>query len=402
MYRTPIDDVTFSDIQAFVSQENRETIILDYKEDWPKDLEKVIAAMANTQGGVILLGVTEQNKTGRPQEAIGVDLGPGADHLRQRVVSKSYEAIYPPVMPEVAVCPLDQDLSRAVVLIRVAPSDRTPHAVDQRRRIYVRVDSITEPHSLATLHELEWLWERRRKAEEGRTVLIEAAKERAAWILQRTEEEPEAILRAWVAPYFHSGEEAVSLDTVRGLLRTHREASDVKGGLWSFPGSVDSRRSVPMGYCAYANRPNRSEYDELGASGLVFTELRLCEVDAQTGWQQLHPYRVLSQIDGLLKFASYAYGEGRMWGLVQVHASLHNVQGAALPYVLKPHQIDEPSTHRSASKVIRIIDETVNSHELEEARPTLVRQGARTMLWAFGFGWNEERFDQWYQQEIRA
>jgi hypothetical protein len=218
VYTKPIDDITFSDVDEFVRAKNPESVILDYKGDWPRDLEKVIAAMANTQGGLILIGVTEESKTGVPKDIIGVELGQGEDSLRQRVVSTAYKGIYPPVMLEVTVCALDQEPSRAVVVVRVTPSDQAPHAIDNRRRVYVRVDSQDEPHSLATLGELEWLWDRRRQAEDRRNTLIEAAQERAEYFLW--EDPPSAfpvplLLRSWVVPYFYSGEEWLSLSTVK-------------------------------------------------------------------------------------------------------------------------------------------------------------------------------------------
>ena len=66
LYDRPLEDLGIADIEAFVKQQHKESEILDYKEAWPKDLAKVIAAMANTQGGLILVGVSEQPGTGRP------------------------------------------------------------------------------------------------------------------------------------------------------------------------------------------------------------------------------------------------------------------------------------------------------------------------------------------------
>lgn len=287
--------------------------------------------MANTQGGLILIGVTEEDSTGRPKDIVGVDLGRGEDHLRQKVISTAFQGIYPPVVPGVGTCLLDSNPKRAVVTIRVAPSDRTPHAVDNRTKIYVRVDSQTVPYErLAALNELEWLWDRRRQAIESRDALVEAAMERAAWILRPPADINEPpLLRAWVVPHFYSGEEVLSLNVVKDLVRIRRVHPDVIGG-WSFPNFANTPRSVPLGYCVYSREDRKTEYDELGTSGLLFSEMRLDEVNEQTGWKQLHIGLILNQIDGLLKFANLAYEQGQLWGLLQVHASLHHVQGAML------------------------------------------------------------------------
>ncbi|MBM4466312.1 MAG: ATP-binding protein [Chloroflexi bacterium] len=400
MYTKPIDEITFSDIEEFVLGNNRESIVLDYKGDWPSDLAQVIAAMANTQGGVILIGVTEDNKTGLPQDILGVESARGADSLRQRVVSTAYKGVYPPVMPQVGVCSLDQDPDRAVVIVRVAPSVHTPHAVDSRRRIYVRVDSQTEPHSLATLDELEWLWDRRRQAEERRDALIEAAKERAAWILKHpTDTNEPSLLRAWVASHFYSGEDALPLNVVKELVQTRRVQSDVRG-MWSFPNFAYTKRSVPLGYCVYSIEDRRAEYDELGTSGLLFSEMRLDEVNEQTGWKQLHVGLILSQIDGLLKFANLAYKQGQLWGLLQVHASLHRVKGIILYAVVDRLDRHNQELVRSPNKTILVLNETIDKEALEKTRPKFVKQAAKSILWAFGYGWDEEEFEQWYSSRI--
>jgi hypothetical protein len=345
--------------------------------------------------------LTEDDKTGLPQDILGVKLARGADSLRQRVVSTAYKGIFLTVMPQVGVCSLDQDLDRAVVIVRVVPSVHTPHAVDSRRRIYVRVDSQTEPHSLATLGQLEWLWDRRQQAEERRDTLIEAAVERASWILKRPDTDESPLLRAWVVPHFYSGEEALPPSAVKELMQTCSVHSDVMHGRWSFPDFAQKKRSVPLGYCVYSIRDREAEYDELGTSGLLFSEMRRSEIDDRTGWKQLHFHRVLSQIDGLLKFANLAYERGQLWGLIQVYASLYHVQGVMLYGVvdrLQTYDRDELYALRSPNKVIPVLDETVDRYALEETRPKLIKQAAKLILWAFGYAWDEKVLEQWYSK----
>ena len=98
----PLDEISIADIQGFIGEQHRESEILDYKGPWPNDLAKVIAAMANTQGGLILIGVPEvAGDTGLPDQPTGIPIGRGINTLRQRVISTAYDSIYPPVIPEV-------------------------------------------------------------------------------------------------------------------------------------------------------------------------------------------------------------------------------------------------------------------------------------------------------------
>lgn len=290
MYTKATDEICIADVQAFLEERNRESIILDYKADWPNDLSKVIAAMANTQGGVILIGVAEDGKDGYPREIVGIDLTPGGDLLRQRVVSTAYKAIYPPVRPDVVICPLDSDPNRAVIVIRVSPSDHAPHAVDNRRRIYVRVDSQTEPHSLATLDSLEWLWHRRQQAETGRDTLIEGAMERASYILGNPLDSGERVplLRTWIVSHFYSGEQALSLENAKVLIQTKITQSFVRRCWHPFPVGRTESRSVPLGYCTYSNDGPVAQYTELGVSGLLYSEMKMGEVRSESRERGIH------------------------------------------------------------------------------------------------------------------
>ena len=65
LYTKPITEILWDDVEAFCQQRVPEGTYLDYKQDFPKHLQKTIAAMANTLGGVILIGVAEDAE-GKP------------------------------------------------------------------------------------------------------------------------------------------------------------------------------------------------------------------------------------------------------------------------------------------------------------------------------------------------
>jgi len=60
-YKQP-EDITYQDIDAFCLQQHPEGMRLDYKLDVPTHLAKLVAAFANTLGGIIIFGV-EADKT---------------------------------------------------------------------------------------------------------------------------------------------------------------------------------------------------------------------------------------------------------------------------------------------------------------------------------------------------
>jgi Putative DNA-binding domain len=182
MFATPTDALTFDDVQNFCRARPREGVTLDYKVDFPKRLDKTIAAFANTYGGYILIGVDE-TATGEPVLPIaGVPLVGG---LRERVVATALDAILPPVNPEVKVVefksPGATSPDRAVVVVRVHESDDSAHAVDNGKMVYLRVDNISD-HFIrqATISEVEWLLNKRRRPLELKEQLLSEARKRAA------------------------------------------------------------------------------------------------------------------------------------------------------------------------------------------------------------------------------
>ncbi len=55
IYMKSIDKIVWEDIKEFCQQRRAEDSYLDYKIEFPKHLEKTIAAMVNTLGSIILI-----------------------------------------------------------------------------------------------------------------------------------------------------------------------------------------------------------------------------------------------------------------------------------------------------------------------------------------------------------
>ncbi len=95
MSTLPFQEVTYKIVRAFCELKLEEGIDLDYKLDWPNDLARIMCAFANTQGGLLLIGVGEEGKTRRPvNPPMGID--GDIDSLRQRVHNIAFDGAYPP------------------------------------------------------------------------------------------------------------------------------------------------------------------------------------------------------------------------------------------------------------------------------------------------------------------
>ena len=74
MLRIPLQ--TISEIEQLLNSDVREGTLLEFKEQFPNRLEKVISSMANAYGGVILMGVQETTIGGGVVPVQGVALVP--------------------------------------------------------------------------------------------------------------------------------------------------------------------------------------------------------------------------------------------------------------------------------------------------------------------------------------
>jgi len=166
LFTKEITKISYQDVVEFCSQRVSESINLDYKKDFPGDLEKTISAFANIMGGLIIIGVEdEDSKPKLPVEGIEYQKG-----LRERVNNIILNNIYPPVFPEIQVCePVN---NKTFVIIRIPESHMTPHYIRHRTQIYIRTDDVTRPEKLAPKEQIEWLMDKRKKSEEFREFLI--------------------------------------------------------------------------------------------------------------------------------------------------------------------------------------------------------------------------------------
>lgn len=178
LFKADLDNITFSDIELFTGihpsgssrPENErppEGIRLDYKVDMPDDIGKTVAAFANTYGGIIMLGIEEaeypprskKQKQNIPKAIPGITTKGG--DIKSRITNKIVATVYPRPYFSISRPVEIPDLTdKAVVVIRVEESWTTPHMFikDNKNEIKIRVNDNNFP---ASLHEIEWLFERR-------------------------------------------------------------------------------------------------------------------------------------------------------------------------------------------------------------------------------------------------
>lgn len=144
MFGKPLDQLTFQDVVTFLNQGLRESITLDYKRDLPSanSIAKLACAFANTMGGYIVFGVSEQHEVPvAPFE--GGDLGPSPN---QTIHAACHQSITPSVTP--VFSPLlenPNDPTKKFLVIAIPQSGNAPHSMSNDQHVYVKVSDHKEP-----------------------------------------------------------------------------------------------------------------------------------------------------------------------------------------------------------------------------------------------------------------
>ncbi|MFF8790878.1 helix-turn-helix domain-containing protein [Streptomyces sp. NPDC015125] len=108
-------DLTIERIRALAARpEQVESLTLEFKREYSKSLLTTIAALANTYGGMILVGINDKVEPGT-ERVVGVD----AQDTIDKIASGCREKFDPPWEPTFIPVPFDDGTGRSVVAIRV-------------------------------------------------------------------------------------------------------------------------------------------------------------------------------------------------------------------------------------------------------------------------------------------
>ena len=144
MFNKPASQLNIDDIQALVDNQERESSILEYKQELTgmehekKEIAKDVSAMANSEGGYLIIGIQEVN--GQASAITGTPKTIG----RQPVEVWLENILISNVRPKIAITPKVIELATApdsvIVVIHIPQSSRRPYMViaDGRNAYYVR------------------------------------------------------------------------------------------------------------------------------------------------------------------------------------------------------------------------------------------------------------------------
>jgi hypothetical protein len=144
MFNKPVSQLDEEDIQTLIDNKERESSILEYKQEVSgtdhekKEISKDISAIANTEGGYLVIGIKEID--GQANAITGTPKTIG----RQPVEVWIENVLITNVRPKIAITPkviiLTSILDRVLVVIHIPQSSKRPHMVitDGRNAYYTR------------------------------------------------------------------------------------------------------------------------------------------------------------------------------------------------------------------------------------------------------------------------
>ena len=169
-FSKPVTELTFDDIQALVDNQEPEGVTLEYKRELntspggKKELAKDVSAMANSQGGHLIIGLAEEDHGPKmPEQFVERMLG------RQKVEEWLDQVLNSNIQPRVNVhikpIPVPGNPEECVVVMHVPPSPRVPHMITAQNdnRYYVRHNCEVLP---AEEYEVRDMFERGRRMRE--------------------------------------------------------------------------------------------------------------------------------------------------------------------------------------------------------------------------------------------
>jgi hypothetical protein len=386
LFTKEIEKITYQDVSEFCEQQYRESVHLDYKQDIDASLAKTIAAMANTWGGLIVIGVEDEDS--KPKlPAVGISC---KEHLREQVNNIILGNVTPPVFPEIQVCQ-SEDNRNAFIVIRVPQSNLSPHAVRGNTKVYVRTDTSNEPEELATVDRLLWLVEKRKKSTDLKYSFYGRADERFGVLCKKanTYIGHTDVVFAMCPTYPFE-----ILVDYRSLQHEIPNRIAVQAWGYSFPlFSMARGEFSPTQNGTYGFFVNEHSgyilYEELNHYGFFYHREDLCHTDKTTEGELKHHsllWDILTRTDIFLETMSKFYSELGYWGLLELKISLNKLDDVNFRDLPAPRgymKFDDITVSTIDHKLE--FAKAITYRELAENRVELVVDIVKEVSWAIGF-----------------
>ncbi|HBV98163.1 MAG: hypothetical protein JL50_00355 [Peptococcaceae bacterium BICA1-7] len=158
-FNKPVEQLERGDLDLLARNEIAEGLYMEYKEDFPHNLAKIVASFANTFGGWILIGVDARNPQNMPLAFPGIELTGGP---KDRLRHICRDGINPVPLFTSKIVDLPESPGRGVLVARIEESSYPPH-ITRDGRIYRRNGEGSDPAPETDRYILDRLFEKSRQ-----------------------------------------------------------------------------------------------------------------------------------------------------------------------------------------------------------------------------------------------
>lgn len=336
-------------------------------------LPKIVSSFANSQGGVLVVGVRAVN--GVPQAPIeGFEPSP-REELPLTVENICLQSINPPVLPRIQVVQSDKP-NHVFLVIEVEESAEAPHAIENSTRVYVRTGNAANPYELAEVDLIIDLLRRRSEPLERRDRMLKAAQDRSV----QTVPGGLPYLQVSICPQFPRTAICSSEEAWEFLVQaTYQPAALIP---------ANSTKRVPDGVASlsYQNAPRGilPRYAELNKYGLLYATSPFSTLRTDPGAPEQLDFASLFQI--LLRAVATAdrfYEVHGYQGNLLILVSLHGVQSRMMRFVPAGFMDDQSlEDFRCFAKSVAA-ERLVGVHEIRVRRADTLTAILSEITWAF-------------------
>jgi hypothetical protein len=284
-------------------------------------LPKIVSSFANSQGGVMIVGVPAVN--GVPGAQIEGFEPPAREELALTVESICLQNIQPPVLPRTEIVQSDVP-NRVFLVIEVDESAEAPHAIENSKRVYVRTGNAANPYDLAEVDLIIDLLRRRSEPTERRDRILRSAEKRSEQSVPRQQ----PYLQVSACPQFPRMSLCSSHEAWDFLLRTTHAPEGLA--------AANSLKRVPDGAASLVNAAPRvpAQYVELNKYGLLYAARHFAQTQAHPDLPfELHFLGLFQVLLRLTSTAGRFYSAVGYRGSLLIRTSVHLVRDQIMRFV---------------------------------------------------------------------
>jgi hypothetical protein len=335
----PIDSFSHEDIVAFCKEGFPEGIQVDYKKDFPKKgFAKYFAAFSNTRGGIIIIGVEEDRRSGLPIAWEGVTKD------AKQIEKMHQDACNVEPIPSYQVNTTEEVDGKCFVLIRVFEGDKPPYYAQNDSNVWVRTGNISNTIDIASPDWLELLFNKQEQAGKLRNYYIRRANEVFEAGLEREERKRQKYVQD-IENQFHSsdgcykhklGTDLVLCNIILQPYFPHRVLTSpreikksikelqIRNRYACFPDI--SMESMPDGlfHFEHSSQNGDIECQQLFSNGLIYITVNINGTDVN-GRKAIDLGSVMAHIHIILEYAVKAFNNIGYQGLLEGHILLSNL-----------------------------------------------------------------------------